>query len=112
MVLYRKGVNLIDSSYQLRGARKCAIPGCPNTSCQGIFVGKFCAPCHNYITGKSCGSATNPSQAYRNELTKANFRVLAGMKPRDGVENALVRFEQKVLNRRFFVDSLYGKFGK
>lgn len=71
--------NYMNGSH-LRGIRSCVIPGCGNRTDEGCFVGDFCAPCHNYIVGKSCGSERNPSQAYRNELVKANFRVLSNIK--------------------------------
>lgn len=66
-------------SYHLGGARRCEIPGCKNHTDEGCFVGQFCSPCYNYIVGKSVGSEWNWSQAYHNELVKANFRTLAGM---------------------------------
>ena len=54
---------------------KCVIPGCLNRTDQGGFNGDLCSPCHSYlITGKG-----THSQAYRNELVKANFRILADM---------------------------------
>ncbi len=64
-----------------RRARKkpCEIPGCPNTSDLGKFVGNFCAPCYDYIVGKSTGSDFNPSQAWKNEKVKANFRFISAV---------------------------------
>ena len=63
---------------------------------EGCFAGQFCSPCYDYIVGKSVGSRRNPSQAYQNELVKANFRVLSRMRPEI---------------RKYLVGSLYGKFG-
>ena len=47
----------------LRGARRCAVPGCLNHSDQGVFRGDFCAPCYDYVV-KNEG---RHSQAYRND---------------------------------------------
>jgi hypothetical protein len=69
-----------DHSYHLRGVRRCEIPGCKNHTDEGCFVGQFCSPCHNYVVGKSAGSSMNPSQAYQNELVKANFRALSSVR--------------------------------
>jgi len=52
---------------------ECHIPGCGNRTDQGTFRGRFCAPCYDYIVK---GEGTH-SQAYRNELVKANFRTLS-----------------------------------
>lgn len=99
MVIYveRHGQDVHFSLKDLKGARKCAIPGCSNTSCQGLFVGLFCAPCHNYIIGKSCGSEMNPSQAYRNELVKHKFRAFA---------------RSSLAGYKIAMSSAYGKFGR
>ena len=60
---------------ELRYRVRCMIPGCQNYTDQGIFRGDFCAPCYNYIvTGRG-----TTSQAYRNELVKANLRALAAL---------------------------------
>lgn len=57
---------------QLRRGCVCPVPGCKNYSDQGTFVGGFCAPCFDYIVhGRGVRS-----QAYRNELVKANFRAM------------------------------------
>jgi len=76
-----------------RRARKknCEIPGCPNTSDLGKFVGNFCAPCYNYIVGKSTGSDFNPSQAWKNEKVKANFRVISAVFCGDYVGHEIAR---------------------
>lgn len=57
----------------LRGARRCAIPGCANHTDEGRFVGELCSPCHSYIT---LNKGTH-SQAYRNEVFKAELRAIA-----------------------------------
>jgi hypothetical protein len=61
------------SDVHLRGALKCSIPGCANHTDEGRFVGEICAPCHSYIA-RNEGTC---SQAYRNEVFKANLRSLA-----------------------------------
>lgn len=62
---------------RLKHSSGCLIPGCRNRTDQGEFKRDLCMPCHNYIVE---GTGTH-SQAYRNELVKANFRFLAAMKP-------------------------------
>ena len=78
MIVYYNRVKL-DHTFVLGGFRGCAVPGCQNKSCQGSFVGDFCAPCHDYVVGKSCGSGENLSQAYRNELVKNNLRLISSV---------------------------------
>jgi hypothetical protein len=64
---------------------RCAIPGCPNKHSQGAFVGDFCAPCYNYLVGTSPGSPRNPSQAWKNEQVKTNFRFISSMRDKNYV---------------------------
>lgn len=67
-----RGGNSLKTSFE------CEIPGCLNRTDQGVFEGAFCRPCYDYITtGKGVHS-----QAYRNELVKANFRTLSNMRGR------------------------------
>jgi hypothetical protein len=60
--------------------KKCLIPGCANQSGEGGFVGDFCSPCYNYVVGKNAGGPHNPSQAWKNEMVKSNFRFISSMR--------------------------------
>jgi len=64
---------------RMAGSRRCVVPGCTNRTDEGGFRGEFCSPCFNYIV-RGGGSSRNPSQAYRNELVKANLRELSAMR--------------------------------
>jgi hypothetical protein len=63
----------IEGFVHLRGAKRCVVPGCVNHTDEGDFVGELCAPCHSYIVHNE----GTHSQAYRNEVAKANLRSIA-----------------------------------
>ena len=88
----------------LRGARRCAVPGCLNHSDQGVFRGDFCAPCYDYVV-KNEG---RHSQAYRNELVKERLRTVSSVKIQSQVLS-LANVHYNLFKLR--MSSLYGKFG-
>lgn len=83
--------------------RQCSIPGCPNKTDQGEFVGDFCAPCYDYVVGKSTGGPRNPSQAWKNEMVKANFRFISSMRSKgyDGHERDRERLAAEIFYHVF-----------
>jgi len=65
---------LAGEGVELQGRTKCAVEGCANYTDQGLFVGDFCAPCHDFVVG----DGGKYSQAYRNSL-KSIFADLSGL---------------------------------
>jgi hypothetical protein len=94
---------------RLKHSTECLIPGCKNRTDQGEFEGDLCRPCHNYVV-KGAGVH---SQAYRNELVKANFRFLAAMKPlgREAV-GSQIHVITPQLAYALMRMSAYGKLGR
>lgn len=60
---------------------KCVISMCPNHKDAGTFVGDFCLPCHQAITGKFTGPGYNPPnrmiRIMLNRITgKSDFEIM------------------------------------
>ena len=88
---------LVLEGKRLKHSVACLIPGCRNRTDLGDFKGDLCLPCYHYVVR---GTGTH-SQAYRNELVKANFRILATLKPLRGSATPVMT-----------VATLYGKAGR
>lgn len=78
---------------------KCQVVGCLNSSDGGEFVGEFCKPCYDIITGKHLTGYQPPFKVWSRFLGKTDYECFQNMLKSLDIGFRLERLESESWNK-------------